>query len=152
MKHDIDDFYYHQLGSQIFMQLLKGGCSPFRIVKIAHTAVPPPIFINNIWTKNGEKFGNETLRMIETAYCYTSKCFTGCIPYFLLTELCNNGNIFKCINENTDVKYDIYIPHITYMKKTGNFYFEMSIMHKNPHSRVWQTTGHPFNFITDNSN
>lgn len=71
---------------------------------------------------------------------YTTKSPGGCWPYFALADLCNKGNIFKRTDERTSIEIDIYIPHFTYMKTTGNFIVEMSTMHRNPNSDFWQAT------------
>ena len=128
------------MGAQIQAAVLKGGDNKWRTIKITQPALPRVIFEDYFWNDNGKTYYDETMVIFETNTSYTTKVLGGCLPYWKLAQLFNDGNVFTCVDPQTGVENDIYIPHVTYQKKTGNFHLEMSTMHRNPNSDVWQAT------------
>ena len=108
------------------------------------TTVPYIIFKEDIYDNNGKKYGKETLKLQDVGSKITTKCVGGFCPYFFMTDLCNNGKVFKCTDPQSGIEIDIYIIHLTHQKATGNLHVEMSTMHRNPGSDVWQATDKAF--------
>lgn len=141
MNNEVKGWIWDQLGASVRSHIDKGGNNPFKIIKITVT-VPPAIFKADVLSARGVKYWDETLVIEEDRSCWTTKCNGGCLPYVLLCQLINGGKSFYCKDPVTLRKLDIYIPHIQYMKKSGYLHLEMSLMHKNYKSKIWQVSGH----------
>ena len=102
------------------------------------------MFSEDILSHNLEKFGDETLSLIESNTYWTTKAFGGCLPYWFLSTLVNGGRDFITFDPITRRHYDIFTLNLQYMKRSCNLIIEITTMHQNPGSDGWQNTSNLF--------
>ena len=135
---NIFDWTWHDLCSKVIARLKKHQPSSFGIDSVSLDGVPEPIFKRGVLRHHGKFFGRKRLYMGSTNTMWTSKFDEGSFPYKFSCCLMNNGKRLM-IKDKHGVYKDVYISHMTYMKKSGNILYEFSIMHMNP-SSIWQVT------------